>query len=62
MHVQKILKAKELLSRTTMSVIEIAKAVGLHDEKYFMRLFKNNEKMTPTKFRNAYYLTHLNNK
>jgi AraC-like DNA-binding protein len=61
-HIQKLSKAKDLLSRTTMSVKEIAHTIGINDDKYFMRLFKKYEKMTPTEFRKAYYRTHMNNK
>lgn len=59
-HDIKMTKAKELLTNTTMTVKEIAHHVGFSDEKYFMRLFKKYEKMTPSQFRNAYYLTHMN--
>lgn len=61
-HMQKLSKSKELLSRTTMSIKEVAHMIGIHDDKYFMRLFKKYEKMTPTEFRKAYYKTHMNNK
>lgn len=59
-HDIKMTKAKELLTNTTMTVKEIAHHVGFSDEKYFMRLFKKYEKMTPSQFRNAYCLTHMN--
>ncbi|MFZ4453185.1 AraC family transcriptional regulator [Salibacterium aidingense] len=61
-HLLKISKAKELLSRTSSSVKEVAAAIGMEDEKYFMKLFKNYENLTPTEFRKAFYRTHMNNK
>ncbi|MCJ7843234.1 AraC family transcriptional regulator [Lederbergia sp. NSJ-179] len=60
-HILKIAKAKDLLSRTDTSVKRIASIVGINDEKYFMRLFKRYVKLTPTEFRKAYYRKQLNN-
>ncbi|WP_245308217.1 helix-turn-helix domain-containing protein [Halalkalibacter urbisdiaboli] len=60
-HLNKLAKAKELLTRTDQSVKDIALAIGIHDEKYFMRMFKAHEKVTPTEYRKAYYRTYLNN-
>ncbi len=57
----KLSKAKDLLAQTRQSVKEVAYEVGFSDEKYFMRLFKKYEKITPTEYRKAYYMTHLNN-
>lgn len=59
-HVLKISKAKDLLFHTTHSIKEISYLVGIRDEKYFMKLFKKYEKITPTEFRKAYYMTHMN--
>jgi AraC-like DNA-binding protein len=59
-HFLKISKAKDLLSSTNMGIKQIAYKVGVSDEKYFMKLFKKYEKLTPTEFRKAYYRTHLN--
>ncbi|MDQ0226238.1 AraC family transcriptional regulator [Bacillus sp. 7586-K] len=61
-NLMKISKAKELLSSTSLPIKVITNHVGIEDEKYFMRLFKKYENMTPTEFRNAYYRTHMNNK
>ncbi len=61
-HHQKLSKAKYLLTSTNANIKTVADAVGIHDEKYFMRLFKKYEKVTPTEFRKAYYRTHMNNK
>ncbi|KKI92123.1 AraC family transcriptional regulator [Bacillus sp. SA1-12] len=59
-HILKVSKAKDLLSSTNLGIKEIAYTVGISDEKYFMKLFKKYEKLTPTEFRKAYYRTHLN--
>lgn len=60
-HHLKISKAKEMLLHSDNSIKEIAYKVGFHDEKYFMKLFKSYENLTPTQFRNAYFYTHMNN-
>ncbi|MFS0638144.1 AraC family transcriptional regulator [Mesobacillus foraminis] len=59
-HMLKISKAKDMLSSTNLGIKNIAYTVGISDEKYFMKLFKKYEKVTPTEFRKAYYRTHLN--
>lgn len=61
-HLQKISRAKDLLSRSMLSIKEISSTIGIHDEKYFMKLFKKYEKMTPTEFRQAFTKTYMNNK
>lgn len=60
-HLSKISKAKDLLTRSTKTIKCVAESVGFHDEKYFMRLFKKYVNMTPTGFRQAYYKIHMNN-
>lgn len=55
----KVTKAKDLLSRTRHSIRDISLAIGIDDEKYFMRLFKKAEGMTPSEFRQAYHRIHL---
>ncbi|TDF98692.1 helix-turn-helix transcriptional regulator [Paenibacillus piri] len=60
-HLIKISKSKDLLTRSTGSIKHIAELVGFHDEKYFMRLFKKYVKMTPTEYRQAYHKIHMNN-
>ncbi|AEI40789.1 AraC family transcriptional regulator [Paenibacillus mucilaginosus] len=60
-HSVRIAKAKELLSRTALSVREIAAEAGYPDDKYFMRLFRQHTNMTPTQYRNAYHKTFMNN-
>jgi len=58
----KIEKAKKMLSLTNDPLKEIAYKLGIQDVKYFMKLFKSYEKLTPTQYHNAFYLTHLNSK
>jgi AraC-like DNA-binding protein len=61
-HLLKISKAKDLLTRSARSIKYISELVGFNDEKYFMRLFKKYENMTPTEYRQAYFRVHMNNK
>jgi AraC-like DNA-binding protein len=61
-HMLKLSKAKDLLSGTRLNIKEISDRIGIGDEKYFMRLFKKYEKLTPTEYRKAFYEVHLNNK
>lgn len=44
-------KAKELLRETPLKTYEIADRVGYQDDKYFSRLFKRKEGVTPTEYR-----------
>lgn len=44
-------KAKELLTQTDLSIGQVAAAVGYPDVFYFSRLFKKEEKVTPTQCR-----------
>lgn len=60
-HNLKISKAKELLCQSDRNIKEIANGLGFQDEKYFMKLFKRHEKITPREYRRAYNMTHLNN-
>ena len=53
-------KAKSLLLNTDLSVSQIAYSVGFADEKYFMRLFKREESVTPTQYRTSHVKRHLN--
>ncbi|HEY8499125.1 MAG TPA: helix-turn-helix domain-containing protein [Clostridia bacterium] len=59
-HKVKIEKAKKMLSLTNDTLKEIAYKLGIQDVKYFMKLFKAYENLTPTQYRNAFCLTHLN--
>lgn len=44
-------KAKNLLMGSNMSVTDIAEAVGYNTSKYFIKLFKEYEGQTPSKYR-----------
>ncbi len=58
----RVSKAKILLYESDSSVKEIAYEVGFDDEKYFMRIFKLVEGISPTQYRHAFYKTHQNHK
>lgn len=53
-------EAKNLLLNSNKSVSEIAYTVGFSDEKYFMKLFRRKENVTPTQYRKAHFRIHLN--
>lgn len=57
----RISDAKQLLCNSNLNIKEIAHELGFIDEKYFLKLFKKYENLTPRKFRNAYNMTFLNN-
>lgn len=54
-------KAKSLLLNSNDSITKIAIDCGFKDEKYFMRVFKKQEQMTPSAFRSALRHIKLNN-
>ncbi|HIZ66698.1 MAG TPA: AraC family transcriptional regulator [Candidatus Blautia pullicola] len=57
----RIFAAKNLLlSGNTLSVREISQMCGISDEKYFMRLFKKIEGITPSQYRNAFHEKNVN--
>ena len=58
----KISKAKELIFCSELSIKEISYTLGFSDEKYFMKLFKTYENLTPSEYRRSYYRMHLNDK
>lgn len=57
---QKLNLAKAMLTGSNRTVKQIAREIGMADEKYFVRLFRKYERLTPTEYRNAYYRKHLN--
>jgi AraC-like DNA-binding protein len=59
-NLMRISKSKEILYQSDKTIKEIAYTLGFKDEKYFMKLFKKFEHITPTEFRNAYSRTHIN--
>ena len=50
----RIERSKELLISTDRKMYQIAKAVGYDNVKYFFRIFKKREKMTPEEYRSAH--------
>ena len=54
--------SKSLLLSSKDTVKNIANHVGFEDEKYFMKVFKRMESVTPSQYRNAFYRKHLNDK
>jgi len=48
------------LLNSSFSISEIAKQVGFNDDKHFMKLFETFEDVTPTQYRNAYFIKNLN--
>jgi len=48
-------KAKELLRTTTMSVNQIAFAVGIENVSHFINTFKKHENVTPLEYGNTWY-------
>lgn len=48
----KLNRAKEMLSATEMTMVEISDALGFTTQRYFSTFFKDKTGMTPTAFRN----------
>lgn len=51
LNIYRLGRAQALLKETTLSVAEIADAVGYNDPSYFIRVFKKHATLTPSKFR-----------
>ncbi|QUI25443.1 DNA-binding response regulator [Vallitalea pronyensis] len=49
----RLTKARELLTTTTLHVVEIAQLVGYPNENYFSKLFKQKMGMSPTQYRKS---------
>ena len=43
--------AKKLLLSTNMSISEVGYSVGYNDANYFARVFKRQEKITPSEYK-----------
>lgn len=54
-------KSKNLLLNSNLNIKEISKELGFIDEKYFLKLFKKYENITPKQYRNAFIKAYLNN-
>ena len=48
---KKIQEAKKLLLKTSLSVDEVAESIGYQSSKYFIKMFKTYEGVTPGKYR-----------
>lgn len=58
---QRIRVAENLLTATPkLTITQISERVGVHDEKYFMKLFKRYNGLTPTAYRKAFIEKHQN--
>lgn len=49
--------AKRLLESTALPVRTVARSVGFEDAMYFSRVFKNEEKLSPTEYRRRFSLS-----
>ncbi len=58
----RLLEARHLLLETDLPVHEIAGRTGFSDSKYFMRVFRRWENMTPTQYRESCRHIHVNSK
>lgn len=52
--------AKGLLSEGRLTISEISCQVGIDDPRYFARLFKEQEGISPDQYRRLFYRTHEN--
>lgn len=59
-HKLKLEAAKEILSCTTQPLKQVADAVGINDDKQFIKWFKKLAGVTPTEYRRAFNMTRLN--
>ncbi len=57
-----ILRAKELLCSTTKYIKEIGADLGFSSDKAFISFFKYHEGISPSKFREKFTQTHMNNR
>lgn len=56
----RISAAKTMLLNTNEKLETIAMQVGYCDDKYFIRMFKQLEGLTPIQYRNVYFRRHIN--
>ena len=57
----RIERAEKLLLSHNLSIMEVAYTCGFSDEKYFSRVFKKKNGLSPVRYKNAYCKRHLNN-
>lgn len=56
----KLKYAEDLLLTTDLSIKEIAAKIAFPNENLFIKFFNYHEKISPSRFRNKYYNTHIN--
>lgn len=59
---EKVKLAKDLLLTSNLSVKEISAKLGFSHENLFIKFFLYHEELSPSRFRNKYFNTHMNNK
>lgn len=59
---QKLIRAKYYLLHTNYTMKQIASMLHFEESNTFIKYFKYHEKITPSKYRNLYFNTHLNQK
>lgn len=59
---KRISYAENLLLTTEMSVKEVAAALGYDEENTFIKFFVYHKGISPRRFKNQYFNTHVNNK
>ena len=59
---EKTKMAKDMLFTTNMTVKQIASQLGFSTENNFIKFFTYHERISPTKFRDKYAKTHINNR
>lgn len=50
---KRVQRAKELLVQTNLPISEIAERVGYQTDKYFIKVFKSLENISPSKYRHS---------
>ena len=60
MHRRRVHHARRMLIESDRNIEEISRACGFTDVRYFRRLFKRHEGMTPLAFRRLYAKMHVN--
>jgi transcriptional regulator GlxA family with amidase domain len=50
----RMLKAKELIETSFLSVKQVRSSIGVHDKKHFSSLFKKNYGLTPAEYRSRH--------
>ena len=59
-HRHQITLAKSMLQSSKMNISEIARHSGFNDDRYFRRIFRRLEGLTPNRYRRMYSRIHIN--